>query len=126
MEKAMKELIETVGKYMGTCPWAQQQAFEEQIKELESEVSELKEALASRDFENAMEEYGDILLDVLMLGNIAEREKLFRMPDSAKHAEEKLKRRAPWVFGKEKVSSSEEAVKRWKEIKELEKQAKKK
>jgi NTP pyrophosphatase (non-canonical NTP hydrolase) len=126
MEKAFGELVESLLVQRKKCPWASGRNLAEQLPELESEVRELREAVEKNDFENMKEELGDVLWDVLFLGIIAEEKGLFSLKDTIEGAHAKLKRRKPWVFGNEKVSSKEEAVKRWNEIKLLEKKAKKK
>ena len=121
METALKELLDSLILNRKHCPWASSQQLEKQVKELESEVQELKQAIEKNDVENLREELGDVLWDALFLGIIAEEKGLFTMKEALQEANAKLKRRKPWVFGKEKVASREEAVKRWNEIKKEEK-----
>ncbi len=120
------ELFESLQKYKRQCPWGQQQSFEAQLAELQSEVEELKEALERKDNAELMGEFGDVLGDVLLLGVIAEDKGLFSIKEAIEKMHAKLRRRAPWVFGKEKIATREQAIKRWNEIKQLEKAEKKK
>ena len=115
------ELFESLQKYKRQCPWGQQQSFEAQLAELQSEVEELKQALEQKDSAEIRDEYGDVLGDVLLLGIIAEDKGLFSIKEATEKMHAKLKRRAPWVFGKEKISTREQAIKRWNEIKQMEK-----
>ncbi len=125
MEKAMKDFLDSLLIQRKKCPWAKNRSLEQQLPELESEIQEFKQAIANNDLENMKEEYGDILWDALFIGIIAEEKGLFSIKDAIQEAHAKLKRRKPWVFGNEKVKTSEEAIKRWNEIKLLEKKAKK-
>ncbi len=124
MEKAIKEFVDSLFEKRKKCPWAKNRTFAKHIVELEGEVQELKEAIEKNDIENIREELGDVLWDALFIGMIAEEKGLFTIKDSIKEAHEKLKRRTPWVFGNEKVATAEEAIKRWNEIKAVEKKAK--
>lgn len=121
MEKAVKDFLDSLLAQRKKCPWAKSRGIEQQLPELESEIQELKQAMASNDLENMREEYGDILWDVLFIGIIAEEKGLFSMKGAIQEAHAKLKRRKPWVFGNEKVKTPEDAVKRWNEIKKEEK-----
>jgi len=126
MEKALKELFDSLVLNRKTCPWAGQQDLDKQVKELISETKELKQAIEKNDVENMREEIGDVFWDLLFIGVIAEEKGLFTLKEALEEAHTKLKRRKPWVFGNEKVASREEAIKRWGEIKEEEKRAKNK
>jgi len=124
MEKALKEFLASLELQRRSCPWAKKQGLAAQLAELESEVKELKAALLKKDPENIREEYGDVVWDTLMFGVIAEEKGLFKIKGAVEGAHAKLVRRKPWVFGGEKVGTSAEAVRRWNEIKALEKQGK--
>ena len=121
MEKALKEFLASLALQRRSCPWAKKQGLAAQLRELESEVKELRAALKKKDTENIREEYGDVVWDTLMFGVIAEEKGLFKIKGAVEGAHAKLVRRKPWVFGGEKVSTSAEAVRRWNEIKALEK-----
>lgn len=125
MDKALKEFVESLLLQRKKCPWAKSRSIEQQLLELESEIQELKQAVAKNDLENMREEYGDILWDVLFIGIIAKEKGIFSIKEAIQEAHAKLKRRKPWVFGSETVASEEEAIKRWNEIKKQEKEAKK-
>lgn len=106
------------------CPWTKGQEIEKQAGEIVSEALEFKEAVENNDVENMQEELGDLLMDILLVSVIAEEKGLFTLKGALDEVYEKLKRRTPWVFGDEQVSSSKEAGKRWKEIKAEEKKVK--
>jgi len=125
MDKAVKEFVNALILKRKKCPWAKSRTIEAQLPELEDEVRELREAIEKNDVENMREELGDVLWDALFIGLIAEEKGLFTIKEAIEEASTKLKRRSPWVFGDEVVSSPEEVVKRWNEIKVEEKKAKK-
>jgi len=126
MEKALKEFVESLLLKRRKCPWGKNRNLASQFEELEKEVAELKEAITTGTVAELREEFGDVFWDLLFIGIIAEEKGLFTMREAIEEAHAKLKRRAPWVFGSEKVATEQEAIKRWNEIKALEKQAKKK
>jgi len=122
MEKAIKELFDSLMLQRRKCPWARDfEGLKGQVAELESEVKELREAIENNDVENMREELGDVFWDAFFLGILAEDKGLFSLKEVFEEANVKLKRRKPWVFGNEKVSTKEEAMQRWKEIKKEEK-----
>ena len=117
----ISKLIEDIRTTVRDCPWVKEQTLDSFKNEPLSEAMEVKEAIDKKDYKNLCEELGDLIYDALLLSLIAERDRLFKLEDVIFEVNEKIKRRKPWCFGKEKVSSSEEAVKRWLEIKKSEK-----
>ncbi len=126
MEKSFLELHKALKLYRKKCPWAKGQEIEKQAEEIISEAVEFKEAVEKNDVENMQEELGDLIMDILLVSVIAEEKGLFTLKGALDDVYEKLKRRTPWVFGDETISSKEEAIKRWREIKEQEKPNKQK
>ena len=121
MEKAVKGCLDSLLLKRKKCPWLKSRTIEEQLGEVESELEELRQAVENKDWENLKEEFGDILWDLFSIGVIAEEKGLFKISEALDDVHAKIKRRSPWVFGNETVSSKEEAVKRWYEIKAGEK-----
>ena len=105
-------------------PWSNQNTMQERYNELVSEVHEIGLAMKNNDTENFKEELGDALWDLLFMIILAENEKMLTAKEVIDGAAAKLKRRKPWIFSGEKLTLEEE-VKRWHEIKKLEKAAKK-
>jgi len=124
MKESFEELIDALKKTRIECPWSKDQKIEEHMKELHGEVKEAFESIKQKDHENLKEELGDILMDLMFVSILAEEKKLFTVKEMIDDVKEKLIRRKPWVFGNEKIRTKEEAVKRWNEIKEIEKQNK--
>ena len=103
------------------CPWDKEQTFES-LKPCM--VNEMTEALAGIDLytqtgnaENFCEELGDVLMQVVLLSQIAREKGLFDITDVIKGISEKMIRRHPHVFG---APGTE--VPDWEAIKQQEKQ----
>ncbi len=107
------------------CPWDKKQTFESMKKCLSDESEEVFEAIDKNDMDNLCEELGDVLLQVVMNGQIGKELQLFEMKDIIQGVSEKLIRRHPHVFGEQQVDNPEEALLSWKKVKELEKNHKK-
>jgi tetrapyrrole methylase family protein/MazG family protein len=72
--------------------------------------------------ENLCEELGDVLLQIVMLAQIAAESEVFGMDDVIHGVAEKMIRRHPHVFGDNKGGVEKEEVPgRWEEIKRKEK-----
>lgn len=108
------------------CPWDRAQTFES-LKPCM--VNEMTEALAgieiwkkTGDAGNLCEELGDVLLQVVLLSQIAQEEGLFCIEDVIRGISSKMIRRHPHVFEKktEDVQAGE-VPGRWEEIKKKEK-----
>lgn len=124
MKDSFETLIQALKKNRKNCPWAKEQEKEHYINYLTDEVQEIRQAIENKDIENLKEELGDALMDLLFLTIIAEEEGHFTTKEVIEGVNTKLIRRKPWVFGHETISNKEEAVRRWNEIKALEKQSK--
>ena len=121
MKDSFESLAQALRKSREKCPWANEIEIKEYVHELVSEVNEIISAVDKCDYKNLKEELGDLLMDLIFIGVIAEEKKLFTIKDMIEDVKQKLIRRKPWVFGNEKVTTKGEAVKRWNEIKLLEK-----
>lgn len=108
------------------CPWDRAQTFES-LKPCM--VNEMTEALAAiniyhetEDAENFCEELGDVLLQVVLLSQIAEEAGLFTVEDVIRGISQKMIRRHPHVFGEApRAADKEEVPGRWEAIKRAEK-----
>lgn len=123
------DLIEIIAalRAPGGCPWDIKQTHESLRECLIEESGEVIDAINNKDDDNLCEELGDLLLQVVMHAQIASEEKRFDINDVIQGVSEKMIRRHPHVFGDVKVTSQEESLALWNEIKEQEKaRAKKK
>ncbi len=121
------ELLNIIAELRGDhgCPWDKAQTHESMIPCLRDECQEVIEAIEQDDNENLCEELGDVLLQVLLHAQIAREEGAFTMEDVVNSLAEKMVRRHPHVFGNEEYGSLEQNQKRWEEIKQAEKEMKK-
>ena len=76
---------------------------------------------ATGDDHNLCEELGDVLFQVMLNSQIAKEKGLFSIDDVIGGICEKMVRRHPWVFGGEKINSTEEGEALWARIKMQEK-----
>ena len=78
-------------------------------------------AVDKNDMENLCEELGDVLFQVMLNSQIAKEKGLFSVEDVIDGICQKMVRRHPWVFGGEKINSTEEGEALWARIKMQEK-----
>ena len=108
----------------GGCPWDREQTHASLMKYLREESLEVAQAVRKGDLDNLCEELGDLLLQIVFHADIARENGKFEMADVVDAICRKLVRRHPHVFGKErKMKDSAEVLRRWDEIKAVEKAA---
>ncbi|MEO0293947.1 MAG: nucleoside triphosphate pyrophosphohydrolase [candidate division WOR-3 bacterium] len=112
----MDKFLDLVRILRKKCPWDREQTLESLIPQLIEETYELNSEVSKKDIEKIIEEYGDILLTVLMMGVILE-EKGISLKKILKRVSKKMIERHPHVFGNEKATSSEEVLEKWEKIK---------
>ena len=100
------------------CEWDRAQSPESIRGNLIEESYECIDAIDKGDDENLREELGDLYLLVTMIGEMKEEEGSFSLEDVLKDISAKLIRRHPHVFGDSKVSSINEIINQWNDIKE--------
>lgn len=120
MKDEFEELFEVMKLDRKKSSWSREQTVKKRLEELKKEVTEAEEALGKKDLENLRDELGDVFLDLLAILAIIDEEKHFSTKQVLQKAIEKIKRRKPWIFTNEEVSSEEE-VRRWYENKKKEK-----
>lgn len=103
------------------CPWDREQTHESLKRYLIEETYEVIDALDKEDMENLQEELGDLLFEILIHSVIAEEKGDFNIFDVLEGISEKMIRRHPHVFGNLSVSSSEDVLPLWDEVKAKEK-----
>lgn len=120
------EFVETISMLRGEngCPWDIKQTHESLKECLIEEADEVIEAIDKKDDENLCEELGDLLLQVVMHAQIAAEENRFTIEDVIRGVNDKMIRRHPHVFGDVKVSTVEEGLTLWEQIKKQEKEKK--
>lgn len=105
----------------GGCPWDREQTHESLKRYLIEECYEVIEAIDEQDETKLIEELGDVLLQVVFHSQIGKEDGYFNIGDVIKGICIKLIERHPHVFGKVKVSDSDEVLSNWDEIKKKEK-----
>jgi MazG family protein len=106
------------------CPWDREQTHASLRAGAIEEVYEMIEAIDAGDDAHFKEELGDLLLQVVMHAQIAGEEGRWGLEEVAAEVSEKLVRRHPHVFGKNRLGDSEAVLKQWDEIKRAERAAK--
>lgn len=102
------------------CPWDKEQTHESLRKHLLEESYEAIAAMDSGDFAAMCEEFGDLLLQIMLNSQIASEEGEFTANDVVKGIYDKIIRRHPHVFGDVKVSSVDNVLTNWEKLKEKE------
>jgi tetrapyrrole methylase family protein/MazG family protein len=131
---AVRELLQTVYRLRapGGCPWDREQTHQSLRPFLIEEAYETLEVLdqvkSPQDLQNPrlrqnfIEEWGDVLLQILLHAEIAsETQAEISIETICRELNEKLIRRHPHVFGEVQVSGSGEVMKNWDQIKKQEK-----
>ncbi|MBU9710170.1 nucleoside triphosphate pyrophosphohydrolase [Evansella tamaricis] len=118
----LREVIATLRGPNG-CPWDKKQTHESLKSYLLEEAYEVLDAIDEGNEDHLAEELGDVLLQVMLHGQIGEDEGYFQVEDIIRHLTEKMVRRHPHVFGDSDANNSDEVIKQWEEIKKQEKGA---
>jgi len=103
------------------CPWDLEQSFETIAPYTIEEAYEVADAIERRDFLDLRDELGDLLLQVVFHARMAEEEGLFTFGDVVQAITAKLIRRHPHVFGNARNLSPEAVKALWHDIKQQEK-----
>lgn len=105
----------------GGCPWDREQTHASLRKYLLEEAYETLEAIDSGDPGSITEELGDLLLQVLMHTEVAQREGTFTLGDVTEGIGRKLIRRHPHVFADGQARTAAEVEQSWEQLKQREK-----
>lgn len=120
-----REIIERLRQ---ECPWDKAQTLSSLKPSLFGELAETVAGIhlyeETKDAENLCEELGDLLMVVMLMSRIAEEDGLFSMDEVIEGISRKMIRRHPHVFGTGFVDENGGLVRRWAEIKKLEKAGK--
>lgn len=108
----------------GGCPWDQEQTHQSIRKNFIEETFEAIEAIDLDDPDNMKEEFGDVMLQVMLHSQMEEETGAFDVYDVLAELNDKLIFRHPHVFGGENAQDAEEALKNWEQMKAEEKKRK--
>lgn len=106
------------------CPWDREQTHQSIRKNFIEELYEALEAIDNDDPDGMQEEFGDIILQVMLHSQMEEELGSFSVYDVIETLNEKLIFRHPHVFGTQGASNAEEALGNWEQMKAEEKRLK--
>lgn len=107
------------------CPWDKEQTHETLRKHLLEESYEAITAIDSGDFADMREEFGDLLLQIVLQSQIANEEGQFNINQVVHGIHSKIVRRHPHVFGDVKLDDVDGVLANWEKLKEKERKDKK-
>jgi tetrapyrrole methylase family protein/MazG family protein len=102
------------------CPWDREQTHLSLRNNLLEETYETLEALDREDVPSMQEEFGDLLLQIVLHAQIASEAGEFNMEDVIAGIYSKIVRRHPHVFGEAEVDGVKSVLQNWEKLKEKE------
>ena len=105
------------------CPWDREQTHQSLRPHLIEEAYEILAAIDENDPQGMTEEFGDLLLQIVLHAQIASEYGEFDMTDILSGIHEKIVRRHPHVFSDLVVKDKETVLKNWELLKAEERQA---
>lgn len=115
-----RKLLSVIKRLRNECPWDKEQTFLSLRPHVIEEAHELTEAITSGNDTAICEESGDLLLQVLLLAEIASETQTYEMKSVLSILTEKLIRRHPHVFGDVQAHTPSDVSINWEKIKEKE------
>lgn len=107
------------------CPWDKEQTHQTLRKHLLEETYETLSAMDANDIDGMREEFGDLLLQIVLNSYIAYQDKEFNFTEVTKHIYDKIVRRHPHVFGDVQLDGVDGVLQNWEKLKEQERSKKK-
>jgi len=102
------------------CPWDKEQTHQTLRTHLLEETYEALTAMDDNDSAGMREEFGDLLLQVILNSQIASETDEFSMTKVIKSIYDKIIRRHPHVFGDMKLDGVKDVLQNWEKLKEKE------
>ncbi len=102
------------------CPWDREQTHESLRNHLMGEAYEVLAAMDSGNPAEMAEEFGDLLLQIVLNAQIAGEDGDFTMADVLKGIYDKIIRRHPHVFGDVKLDGVQGVLTNWEKLKAVE------
>ncbi len=102
------------------CPWDREQTHQSLRAHLLEEAYEALEAIDAGNFASMREEFGDLLLQIVLHAQIASETGHFTMTDVLEGIHDKIVRRHPHVFGEVEVDGVDGVLQNWEKLKEKE------
>ena len=124
-QEALMRLKEIITILRKECPWDRVQTHKTLTTGMVEEAYEVVEAINKEDMDNLEEELGDVMLQVVFHANLAEEEGTFELKSLINRECEKMIRRHPHVFLKERTNNNiktiDNVLEKWENIKASEK-----
>jgi len=122
--KRFKQLVDILDvlRSENGCPWDRMQNEKSILDYFLEEVYEAVDALERNDSESFREELGDVLLEVVFFAQIFKEKGIFSIADVVHGINQKMIKRHPHVFGKEKIEDSQSVQEEWSRRKKTEKE----
>jgi tetrapyrrole methylase family protein / MazG family protein len=114
--EAFQELIAHLRSPEG-CPWDREQTHQSLRPNLLEEAYEVVSAIDADDPQEMAEEFGDLLLQVVLHAQIGSEYGEFNMADVIQGIHTKLVRRHPHVFGDENLDKPDAVIRNWERLK---------
>jgi len=105
------------------CPWDREQTHLSLRPSLLEETYELLSALDAEDIDGMREEFGDLLLQIVLHAQIASEYGEFNMADVLRGIHTKIVHRHPHVFGDLELRDKQGVLQNWERLKEQERAA---
>ena len=102
------------------CPWDREQTHQSLRTHLLEETYEALSAMDAGDAHAMQEEFGDLLLQIVLNSQIAHEAGEFSMTQVIRQVYDKIIRRHPHVFGNVKVDGVDGVLQNWERLKEKE------
>jgi len=102
------------------CPWDREQTHLSLRPSLLEETYELLSALDAEDIDGMREEFGDLLLQIVLHAQIASEYGEFNMADILRGIHTKIVHRHPHVFGDLELRDKQGVLQNWERLKEQE------
>ncbi len=119
----LTELMAALRDPQNGCPWDIKQTSKSISSYTLEETYELLHAIQSDDIENLKDELGDLLFHIVFHAQIAKEQNQFDINDVVKNIVDKMTRRHPHVFKKDRDNqlSEKELKSQWQQLKQNEK-----
>lgn len=108
----MDEFFKIIKTLREKCPWDREQTLKSLVVQIIEEVYELNASIEDSNMDEIVEEIGDVLLTIFMMGVILE-EKGIKFDEVVSKVHQKMIERHPHVFGEDEVKSAEEVLTKW-------------
>ena len=115
----IRKVIKILRDPIDGCPWDQKQDYNSLAPYSIEEAYELVDAIENNDIEEIKKELGDLLLQVILISQVAEDNGDFNFDDVANEISKKIIRRHPQIFDKN-YKENDLPQESWEKIKKFE------